>query len=236
MSTDRMIVAGVMSGTSADGIDVALVRIGDRHDSSQALASATGIRGRERPRHTYKLLGHAAYPYPRRVRAAVLAAMNARDASVADLSRLNFLLGELYADAVLAAQRRFRVQADLVGCHGQTLYHQGDPAMFLGRKRRRDLADGRSRHHRCPRRRARSLGFPSCRCGRGRQRRAAGSLPRLPALSRSQGRPHRAEHRRHCQSHRDPGGREGQSGSGLRHRPGKHGHRRGDGSPVPPAV
>jgi len=133
MSTDRMIVAGVMSGTSADGIDVALVRIGDRHDSSQALASATGIRGRERPRHTYKLLGHAAYPYPRRVRAAVLAAMNARDASVADLSRLNFLLGELYADAVLAAQRRFRVQADLVGCHGQTLYHQGDPAMFLGR-------------------------------------------------------------------------------------------------------
>jgi anhydro-N-acetylmuramic acid kinase len=68
------------------------------------------------------------------VRAAVLAAMNAERARVADLARLNFLLGELYADAVLAAQRRFRVKADLVGCHGQTLYHQGEAQPFLGRK------------------------------------------------------------------------------------------------------
>ncbi len=60
--------------------------------------------------------------------------MNASSASVADLARLNFLLGELYADAVLATQRQFRVKAELVGCHGQTLYHQGDPQLFLGRK------------------------------------------------------------------------------------------------------
>ena len=55
-------------------------------------------------------------------------------ATVADLARLNFLLAELYAEAVLAAQKKFRVQAELVGCHGQTLYHQGDAAPFLGRK------------------------------------------------------------------------------------------------------
>lgn len=60
--------------------------------------------------------------------------MNATSVAVADLSRLNFLLGELYADAILATQRRFRVQADLVGCHGQTLYHQGEAQNFLGRK------------------------------------------------------------------------------------------------------
>src|SRR5207302_2312855 len=54
-------------------------------------------------------------------------------ASVADLARLNFLLGELYADAVLATQRRFKSKADLIGCHGQTLYHQGEAARFLGR-------------------------------------------------------------------------------------------------------
>ena len=60
--------------------------------------------------------------------------MNASQASVADLARLNFLLGELYAEAVLATERQFRVKADLVGCHGQTLYHQGEPQRFLGRK------------------------------------------------------------------------------------------------------
>src|SRR5258708_34709083 len=60
--------------------------------------------------------------------------MNGSRASVADLARVNFLLGELYADAVLATERRFRVKAQLVGCHGQTLYHQGEPQSFLGSK------------------------------------------------------------------------------------------------------
>jgi anhydro-N-acetylmuramic acid kinase len=112
-----MIVAGVMSGTSADGIDVALVRV------SSASQSRTKIT----------FLAHAAFPYPKEVRRAVLAAMNAPSATVADLARLNFLLAELYGDAVLVTQRKFRLKAELVGCHGQTLYHQGDPARFLGR-------------------------------------------------------------------------------------------------------
>jgi anhydro-N-acetylmuramic acid kinase len=131
MSKNTMIVAGVMSGTSADGINVALVRVG--------VSTRSGNRGRGRPRHTIprhtiELLGHAEYSYPRKVRAAVLSAMNAAHASVGDLARLNFLLGELYADAVLATQRKFRVKAELVGCHGQTLYHQGQPQTYLGRK------------------------------------------------------------------------------------------------------
>jgi anhydro-N-acetylmuramic acid kinase len=94
------------------------------------------IRVRElgRPRHIIELLGHAEYSYPAKVRAAVLSTMNASQASVAGLARLNFLLGELYADAVLTTQRQFRLKAELVGCHGQTLYHQGDPRLFLGRK------------------------------------------------------------------------------------------------------
>jgi anhydro-N-acetylmuramic acid kinase len=135
-----MVVAGVMSGTSADGINVALVRIGERESGIRAEpASAARSRGRERPRHTglaqsITLLGHAEYSYSAKVRAAVLAAMNADHARVADLARLNFLLGELYADAVLATQRQFRVKADLVGCHGQTLYHQGEARPFLHRQ------------------------------------------------------------------------------------------------------
>lgn len=112
-----MIVAGVMSGTSADGIDVALVRIQGR-----------GCRSR------LELLAHYHARYRSELRRAVLAAMNASSASVADLSRLNFLLGELYADAVAKAQQGARVQCELVGCHGQTLYHQGSAEPFLGRR------------------------------------------------------------------------------------------------------
>ena len=125
-----MVVAGVMSGTSADGINVALVRIREAGDSG----SRKSLCGRGRPHHTIKLLGHAEYSYPAKVRSAILAAMNAEQARVADLARLNFLLGELYAEAVLSTERQFRVKAELVGCHGQTLYHQGDSQAFLGRK------------------------------------------------------------------------------------------------------
>ena len=120
-----MIVAGVMSGTSADGINVALVKIVWRE---RPRPRASGLMNL-----SFKFLAHAEYPYPKKVRYAVLEAMNAAHASVANLARLNFLLAELYADAVLATQKRFRHKIDLVGCHGQTLYHQGEPAPFLGR-------------------------------------------------------------------------------------------------------
>jgi anhydro-N-acetylmuramic acid kinase len=135
MKSTGMVVAGVMSGTSADGINVALVRVGDAAGGARRRSrTASSVRGQECPRHTIKVLGHVEFPYAKQVRAAVLGAMNAVEISVADLARLNFLLGELYADAVLSAQRRFRVKAELVGCHGQTLYHQGEAKPFLGRK------------------------------------------------------------------------------------------------------
>jgi anhydro-N-acetylmuramic acid kinase len=121
-----LVVAGVMSGTSADGINVALVRIGKDRIGNNRI-------GEDRLNAT-ELIGHSEYAYPAKVRAAILAAMNSESARVADLARLNFLLGELYADAVLAAQRRFRVKAELIGCHGQTLYHQGELSPFLGKK------------------------------------------------------------------------------------------------------
>ncbi len=119
-----MIVAGVMSGTSADGINVALVRV----------LADTGRARRPSPHKTFTLLGHEEYPFPAPVRRTILEMMNAELARVADLSRLNFLLGELYAEAVAKAARKHRVKLDLVGCHGQTLYHQGVAARFLGRK------------------------------------------------------------------------------------------------------
>ncbi len=113
-----MIVAGIMSGTSADGIDVALVRLLGR-----------GLNTR------LHLLAHEHRNYPATVRQAVLGAMNASSASVAELARLNTLLGELYADALEHTLKKHRgYDPEIIGCHGQTLYHQGSDETFLGRK------------------------------------------------------------------------------------------------------
>lgn len=115
MKPKAMIVAGVMSGTSADGIDVALVRIAP---------------GRTRPSLT--LIAHEAFPYPAVLRRAVLAAMNAAHTSTAELAKLNWRLGIEYANAIRATATKHRAQVDLIGCHGQTLYHQGKGERYAG--------------------------------------------------------------------------------------------------------
>lgn len=110
-----MIVAGVMSGTSADGVDVAICRVS---------FGGGGAR--------VKVLGHRAMRYPAKLRNAVLAAMDAKNISTAELSRLNWRLGEVYAEAVDAAVREIGVRPQLIACHGQTIYHQGVATKYLG--------------------------------------------------------------------------------------------------------
>jgi anhydro-N-acetylmuramic acid kinase len=97
-----MRVAGVMSGTSLDGIDVAIVEIAGRH---------------------IETVGFQSTPYSAQMRAAILAVSDTTTHTSA-ISRLNFQLGELYARAVLRAVYRFG-PVKLVGCHGQTIYHEG---------------------------------------------------------------------------------------------------------------
>src|ERR1700690_489858 len=114
------LVLGLMSGTSADGIDVALVRINDRTADAELSAQLEGIYSA---------------PYPQRVREAILRVANVGVTTSAEISQLNFLLGELYGRAVLAALKKFRVNASKVsvpGPPGQTLYHQGKPSNFPG--------------------------------------------------------------------------------------------------------
>ena len=108
-----MRVAGIMSGTSLDGIDVAIVDLADGKINTVAF-------------HTT--------PYSPAVRAAILAVSNCTTHTAA-IARTHFLLGRLYAQAVRETCRRHRVRMesiDLIGCHGQTIYHQGDAANFLG--------------------------------------------------------------------------------------------------------
>jgi anhydro-N-acetylmuramic acid kinase len=115
-----MTVAGIMSGTSADGIDVAFTRITPHPDDPEA--------------PHLKLLGHAGFPFPPALRRAVLAAMNADAIATAELARLNWRLGQAYAEALEAGLERHPCRLDLVGCHGQTIYHQATPARYLGRE------------------------------------------------------------------------------------------------------
>jgi anhydro-N-acetylmuramic acid kinase len=115
-----MTVAGIMSGTSADGIDVAFTRITPHPDDPEAPA--------------LKLLSHAGFPFPPALRRAVLAAMNADAIATAELARLNWRLGQAYSEALAVALERHPCGLDLIGCHGQTIYHQATPARYLGRE------------------------------------------------------------------------------------------------------
>lgn len=107
---------GIMSGTSADGIDVALVRAKGRHATLEDFAS---------------------FPFPPAVQRSILRLAEGRSVAAGEISRLNFLLGEVFADAALAACRRFRIapsRIDVIGSHGQTVFHQGVPSAFNGRR------------------------------------------------------------------------------------------------------
>ena len=107
---------GIMSGTSADGIDVALVRVAGQKAS---------------------LENFAAIPLPSRVQKAILELGEGRPVTTGEISQLNFLLGEMFANAALAACKKFRVapaQIQLIGSHGQTVFHQGVPSPFYGKR------------------------------------------------------------------------------------------------------
>jgi anhydro-N-acetylmuramic acid kinase len=108
---------GLMSGTSADGIDVALVRFA--------------------PGGEARIENFATLPFSRDVRAAVLRVAEGHKLSPGDLSQLNFRLGQVFAGALLAACQKFHVsprRIDLIGSHGQTVYHQGAPSRLLGER------------------------------------------------------------------------------------------------------
>jgi len=99
-----MRVAGLISGTSVDGIDVAVCDITDE---------------------AIKLVASATVPYPRDVREAILHATH-----VAEVSRLNFVIGELFAAALV---RTFSLDTvELIGSHGQTVFHHRDSTMQIG--------------------------------------------------------------------------------------------------------
>jgi len=115
-----MLVMGLMSGTSADGIDVALARVNGAP-----------------PRLRSELLAHATLPLHPALRKELLRIAEGGSCRAGEISQLNFRVGEEFAAAAIAACKRFRVRianVDLIGSHGQTIFHQGNPVTFLGSK------------------------------------------------------------------------------------------------------
>lgn len=98
-----------MSGTSADGIDACLVEL-----------SGNGIHTKP------KILAFETYPYDDATRAAILETCNPTTGTVDKVCRLNFYLGKLFADAAKSIAKKALVplaDIDLIGSHGQTIYH-----------------------------------------------------------------------------------------------------------------
>lgn len=134
--TERRVI-GLMSGTSVDGVDVALVRLGSGAELRAELEQFTCV------------------PFPATLRERVLKLCGGGD--VAEAARLNVEIGEFFAQAVLQAAGQWRISLediDLIGSHGQTVSHQpaagatlqiGEPSIIAERTGITTVADFRPR-------------------------------------------------------------------------------------------
>ncbi|UCD49396.1 MAG: anhydro-N-acetylmuramic acid kinase [Phycisphaerales bacterium] len=117
-------VVGLMSGTSADGVDVA----------------AVDIAGRD-----VRLVAFEVMPYKPALRRAILALCRPESATLEDICHYNHVLGEVFAEAVIELCRRRKIplrSIDLIGSHGQTIFHHPRGARYEGRTIRSTLQIG----------------------------------------------------------------------------------------------
>src|SRR5579863_6669713 len=116
MKTRPLLVLGLMSGTSADGIEAAIVRISGAPPNLKS-----------------KLEGQASLPIPKAIRQKILQIAEGTSVPAAEISQLNFRLGHLFADAAIATCKKLRIplkSVDLIASHGQTIFHQGPSRSF----------------------------------------------------------------------------------------------------------
>ena len=128
LQKDACIAIGLMSGTSADGIDAAVVEL-------RGCGTDTKVRQ----------LGFITLPFTDEARQKILQVAGGAPLDSREICLLNFYLGGLSADACLEACRAAGIQpgdVDFVGSHGQTIWHEPAGADYLGRKVRATLQIG----------------------------------------------------------------------------------------------
>ena len=106
-------VVGLMSGTSVDGIDAALVEIGGTDEAPEV-----------------RLLAFEDRPWPEEVREQIFPLFRPETATVDKIGYMNFLMGEIYAQSVVSVVEKAGLtlaDVDLIGSHGQTIWHAPEP-------------------------------------------------------------------------------------------------------------
>jgi len=112
---ESRLVVGLMSGTSVDGIDAALVQIKGHGENSRV-----------------ELIAFGSYPFPPELRAKVFRLFNPAEARIEAICQLDFLLGEVFAAAVerlLKDHGYANADVDLVASAGQTIWHDPQPVI-----------------------------------------------------------------------------------------------------------
>lgn len=109
LNKQTKLAIGLMSGTSVDGIDAALVEISGN-------GPGTGVR----------LVEFINVPYADNVRKRIFELFKVETSNVEKIGYMNFLLGELFAGAAVDVAAKAGVgieKVDFIGSHGQTIYH-----------------------------------------------------------------------------------------------------------------
>jgi anhydro-N-acetylmuramic acid kinase len=117
-------IVGLMSGTSVDGVDAAIINYG---------------------RSGLKVVAFATFPYPAVLRRAIFKLFNPETARIEDICHLNFAIGEVFAGAVIKLCKKHKISLssiDLIGSHGQTIWHNPIGTPFGKKKLRSTLQIG----------------------------------------------------------------------------------------------
>jgi len=113
-------IVGLISGTSMDGVDAVLIKL-------KGCAEKT----------SFKQIGFITYPYPPGLKERIIEIISNKKVSLDEISRINFLIGEIFGEAALKVCQKSGVaisEIDLIGSHGQTIWHSPVKEEMFGHK------------------------------------------------------------------------------------------------------